>query len=742
MVRNLVRQGTGVSERAGSDLKRRLVSLWFIPLLLILCRPVLAQTARLVTFPLIAGPYQYSTMTRVVPGVASGAYLWMQTYNLSWAGKMSVRLNGGAWVVLNNTNCQVQGNAKQYGGIGGLFETLDFRIPTATIGSISNTVNTLDFKVGELDGNSSTIYILDFDFLNSGGTRLLPSSALAYDNPATYIAPSGYGTPAQIAAGKTLFTTRDLLRSSNIRGNVAIHAACSDCHTDSGAVPGLDLAAFNYRNDSIIDRSIFHGLNVDQGSKIAGYIRSLSRYKTVNGRPWGPVFQPAVGLDSLPVKEWGVGGGVNTILRYDKDMIPYLFPSGITLAAVSYTATLNMRQLPVSLPLQSWNHWLPTTWPGDSFSDFLPSTLSTIYENGSTGIEDRLASASAQTYLNNGLIKTLFGNWATAINQYLGSQSNSVHQMIVNATTPALKRTAAKAIYSTGQWMQAKTWGLMNADWISNTVNLSENPQYFFSPPYEVRAWPPGGSLFQTSPGKRGIPYGWGTFDIDLPSGAIPETGVLYEGSNNQWYWDTIVTDAGNRLGKSGDHNPIDWPYMRGRVKDLSVATMAVTGGTAGGIWEGCRATAMGIKADQQGAGVIPPGIPANSPTSNGWSILPYGRIDTLIEYNVSGFPTAYQDVGSFSAAQQKAIIGVLMQNITNLSNQFAPSAYYGTNSISTTATTPCQTIGQVNFPGSIKLMMQYARTLGVTNTQANPLADWAATVWTANGQNWSSLKY
>ena len=102
----------------------------------------------------------------------------------------------------------------------------------------------------------------------------------------------------------------------------AIKAHCSDCHSEDGR----DLKYFNYSNNSIVVRSVFHGLTTAQGNQIASYIRSLNVPNP--GRPWNPPYQPGPGLDSKPVTDWAAGAGLSAVLDSDAEIQPYIVPGG------------------------------------------------------------------------------------------------------------------------------------------------------------------------------------------------------------------------------------------------------------------------------------------------------------------------------------------------------------------------------------------------------------------------------
>jgi hypothetical protein len=153
-------------------------------------------------------------------------------------------------------------------------------------------------------------------------------------------------------------------------------ASCADCH----ASDGRDLKYFNFSNDSIIERSKFHRMTQAEGEKIASYIRSIDIPVVAQARPWNPAYQPGPNLDDRPVYEWAAGAGINAVLDNDLDIKPYLFPNGTSLnevrKVVDRYATLNLRELPINIPMPEWNQWLPIIHPDDAFDTSAPAILS------------------------------------------------------------------------------------------------------------------------------------------------------------------------------------------------------------------------------------------------------------------------------------------------------------------------------------------------------------------------------
>ena len=149
---------------------------------------------------------------------------------------------------------------------------------------------------------------------------------------------------------------------------------------------GRDLKYFNYSNNSIQARALFHGLTAQQGDQIASYIRSLN---VVNpGRPWNPPYQPGPGLDSQPVINWAAGAGLDAVLDTDQEMLNAMFPSGYQDSVFAATSRLNQRETPLPVQLPDWNQWLPGTHPMDAFgSTFTSSGYNTIFQTLSSNLQ-------------------------------------------------------------------------------------------------------------------------------------------------------------------------------------------------------------------------------------------------------------------------------------------------------------------------------------------------------------------
>ncbi len=300
--------------------------------------------------------------------------------------KATVRINGGTAIALasfkegsqvyGNEQIRIIGGEAGYGGIGGAFRTVRLMVP---VSNLRVGRNTLTFEHLDADALSIGFRILEMNLLKNGSfdQKVLSTSAFIQDDPRTWTAPRN--NPTDIEQGAALWNDRNqrlydgFLDSLDGQGggrgeiNGMMRTACSDCH----ASDGRDLKYFNFSNASIIERSKFHRLTQTQGEQIASYIRSRNLPIVTQARPWNPAYQPGPGMDAKDVYEWAAGAGINAVLDRDADMASSLFPAGTSLeqvkAVVDRFGTLNLRELPINIPMPEWNQWLPIIHPNDAF---------------------------------------------------------------------------------------------------------------------------------------------------------------------------------------------------------------------------------------------------------------------------------------------------------------------------------------------------------------------------------------
>jgi hypothetical protein len=481
--------------------------------------------------------------------------LRMQIHGLAYADMVSVQVNSGGWLPLNNSTVAVAEPGKSYGGIGGGFSTLQLTLPVSS-DSLVDGANTIRFRFNRSDGIVSGFRVLSFNFLSGESNPVLAPGSFIQEDPQTWKPP--LPDPDSIRIGRQLWENAPLT-SGEFKTSPLIRARCADCH----ARDGRDLKYFSFSNASIIARARFHGLTELEGQQIATYIRSLPVPSP--GRPWNPPYQPGPGLDRQPVANWAAGAGLAWVLESDNSTLPFIFGADIDPAAsksVDWSAivpritrepfrpdgNLNLREIPISFQLPDWNHWLPQVHPLDAWgAAFERSDLSAGYSSsgGSSKVSLRklLASPVVATLISSGRIITSFDEWRDARRSFLKPyvEGKSV------SWTPDL---AVKA-YSTQLWQLVKTWEL------TQEFGLEARGREFFGPDGEPRTW------------FNSIPAATAPATVNIPDGpsGMGGSALTNEYFNAAWYQLQVLLNSGNHRHR--DRAPVDWVYVIGRSLDL-----------------------------------------------------------------------------------------------------------------------------------------------------------------------------
>ncbi len=633
-----------------------------------------------------------------VPSALPVAALSLQMHGLTYNDKASVQVNRGPWVSLSNSTVQVAEPGKSYGGIGGSFATVKITIPLLP-GLAHVGANVVSFRFNHTDNVSIGFRVLAFNFLTRQGQALLPASTFQQDNPNAWTAPRP--DPISIAAGKFLWHSAPLVKSST--DHSVMRATCADCHSEDGR----DLKYYSYSNYSIIQRARFHGLTPVQAAQIASYIRTLPVVSY--GRPWNPPYQPGPGTDSRPPAAWAAGAGVDAVLSKDEDMLPFLFPDGITKDGIGAQDTLNMRELPVAIQLPDWNHWLPRIHPKDAFGDdFANSGFAFAYDGSGAGatqfgnLRAVLANPDKQyhqwlTNTQDAFLYHIFGTWSE---QYQGYYMDQRRQ---NATWTAEYMDKMESV---ALWRLVKDWELMQEYTLEGNA-----PQIFPTPAGapvagESRSWL-SESAFLASPAFVGV-----------PENGVGHSRLEYEYRTNAWYYTQVVLNSGNRH-RQGWH-PVDWGYAVGRTGDLAVAS-----GQAATL----RMTAMLIKGMQQSD--------TNGTVEGTYGWFPHFVGDMRFFHWEKG--TVQQDTFSANAAQNAATYAQIATAVTGAwfdqMQRYTP-AQYAANGMSGESTV---LYGGDSLFNMDKDMLPNLNTVGVDKALLGQIADWNKTVWP--DFNWDSLK-
>ena len=626
-----------------------------------------------ITLPIeVVGPDGTTSTTSftIPPGanLSGQLQLWMQIHNLKYDTEASVQVNNSAWLPLSTNNVTLLGNAAAFGGIGGGFHTLQMTINLPS-GVVTTGNNTVTFRFNGTDGAVSGFRVLAFN-IQSGGSNLLSSALFVEDDPSTWVPPST--APSDIAAGLALYQGASLTAP----GVGAIQAHCSDCHS----IDGRDLKYFNYSNNSIEARSLFHGLTAQQGSQIASYIRSLNIPNP--GRPWNPPYQPGPGLDSQPVENWSAGAGLDAVLDNDSEMQQYLMPGGST-AGFAATSYLNPREMPIVMQLLDWNAWLPKIHPKDAFG---PSFTNGAINADYLGLRAALQPNNPTAYTN---ARYSFDNWFEAAGTFLAPVEANANWSANNLPTK---------VYSVTQWMMVKQWEL------NQEFGLEGMPQAIFGARSDVRSWV-GSEAFDTAPDMQHIPVG-----PSIGNGSQ----VAYDYVVFAWTQLQLVLNDGQ--GGQGGHTPIDYGYAFGSLHNLYVNDAKLPGIMLQVEWL--------VKSLQEFT------LSGNGPQVGdlGWAPFITSPLP-LVNFNYAPLWSAT------SPATRATISQAYTQAWFNQASTYTPQQFY-LGHWTTATENPATDLFDTTFAGGVWYMLPRLRFVGVSVSLTDQIGTWAATIWPVG--NWT----
>jgi hypothetical protein len=507
---------------------------------LILCSPsvVLVRTTVNLPIEVVGEDGTTASVTVDVPAQRASDVqaLRMQIHNLGYADMMSVQVNANSWVPLNNTTVAVAEPGKSYGGIGGSYATLIVTLGLPA-GTVVGGANTIRFRFNRTDGFVSGFRVVDFNLLTADSTKILAPDVFAHEDPGLWTPP--LTDPDSLRAGQQLWQSAPL-KASTLPNAPMIRARCSDCH----AQDGRDLKYFAFSNASIVARSRFHGLSDLEGRQIASYIRALP--VTSPGRPWNPPYQPGPGLDVQPVVNWAAGAGLSSVLDHDSATLPFIFGTNIGHDVFRPDGNLNPREIPISLQLPDWSHWLPRVHPVDAWgSTFERSEFAKLY--GSAGSKQSLsgvlASPDLPAVISSGRVVTFFEKWTSARRALLKPYVEGAR---VN-WSPDLSLKA----YSTQLWQLVKTWEMMQE------FGLEGRGRKLFGETGESRTW------FNSVPAETAPTV------VNIPSGpsGMGGSALTNEYFDASWYELQVLLNSGNHRHRA--RAPVDWIYLVGKFQDL-----------------------------------------------------------------------------------------------------------------------------------------------------------------------------
>jgi len=613
--------------------------------------------------------------------------LWLKMHGLSYANKVSIQINTGSWIMLNNSTVTVIGPAARYGGIGGSFSTLKLTVPVPPEALLQGKTNRISFRFNATDGVSNGFRVLEFNFLTSNGQRLLPASTFVEDNPNSWTPP--FADDANVMQGRHLWQNA-VLRSSPLSGAQNIQARCGDCH----ARDGRDLKYFNFSNLSIIERAKFHGLTQMEGQQIASYIRTLRLPNP--GRPWNPPYQPGPGLDSKFVHEWSAGAGIDWVLDDDLQTLDYIFPQGTNAEAVATSGNLNVRETPVAMQFPDWNHWLPKIHPKDAWGmEFVNSNLFKKYSgegggNAPWNFRAKLSAANARQYALTPIFRNELGYWG-----------NDRYEFLVPRTKAGTVWTPeySEKIYSTALWQLMKTWELMQE------FNLEGLGKQIYGPQGEPRTW-------LTDFPFRVSPFMLGIADNQNGIGGSALTNVFF---SNVWYQVQLTLNNSNRQAIST--YPIDWPYVYGKLMGLhQLSNNPEIGRMVYWMTKAIQVTDNGIGVENMWVG---------------WRPSTVGDISKLVHWN---FLPMWRNV---PAARKAQVMEALLRAWFDKSRQYTPPQYITGGTVNPNSVPRSWYDG--SFGDKVFYMIPQFRQAGVSGDLLEDIIDWAETLWPRG--NWDTLR-
>jgi hypothetical protein len=479
--------------------------------------------------------------------------LEFRVYGIEQENLASVSINGYNRIINNKEVFTKSARKRAFGGIGGAYSTIELVVPISR-NTLIDGVNKLTFEFKGNHGFSLGFRVLSFNITRNGDNLLL-NDAFKNDDPNLWSAP--YTKDSEIEDGKALWNSATLI-TSPLKSAVTMRAHCSDCH----AHDGYDLKYFNFSNESIIQRSRFHGLSQEEGLKIASYIRSLPYPNP--GRPWNPPYQPGPGIDSRPVNQWAAGAGVDSVLEDDRDAIPQIFPGEIIPKEWDPTKTLNQREIQTSIELPTWNEWLPHLHPKDFFGSLFDSSDHAAcveeYSKDPEILKGGLAALKRFERID---------GWNTCIG-YAAIRDFAEGKPMLPMLYAKTEWNATEnlASYGLAQWRSVKTWEIMRRAELegfgyqipiipetSYPNNISVAPSFT-----NERSWGRGRTVFNTSPHMMRV----------TPENHPIKNGsrVVWNYKSLSWYYLAMILNDNHRTGDGATHYTYLIPFTNTRAGD------------------------------------------------------------------------------------------------------------------------------------------------------------------------------
>jgi hypothetical protein len=257
-------------------------------------------------------------------------------------------------------------------------------------------------------------------------------------------------------------------------------------------------------------------------------------------------------------------------------------------------------------------------------------------------------------------------------------------------------------MYSTPQWGMVKSWEMMNEFQLEGF-----GQSIFGSAQADQRAW------------RSFLPFETAPHALKMPTQGVPGlrngSRAAYVYLSNAWYHLQLILDNSNK--QQAGHNPIDWGYSYGFVKDM--ASLVTPQAALHTMWL--------IKSLQ----ILNNGMGPQF-GENGWQPS-VANLSPL----VAPVASYYEWLG-VPAATRTALSEGILRAWLGQASQWTPQQYYAGNWASASVNpVPGQSDG--TFANQVWFMIPQFRYFGVNQTLINQVADWAKTIWP--NANWDATK-
>ena len=487
--------------------------------------------------------------------------------------KASYRVNSGPWVPISNVTATCRYPEAEYECIGGPYNTLRLRVDATQSGAWQSGPNLIEFRFNGTEGISSGYRILDLDVLASSFSRI-GATTFTQADPDTWTPATT--DPADLAEGRDLFQQRNLLTEGPDGPDLI--ASCADCH----ARDGRDLWYYNFSNRSIEARSRFHGLSQTEAEKISSWIRTLHTGSEAEhfdlptgvtvgdlGRPWNPPYQPGPSIDDRPVELWAAGAGLEWVLDNDADTKQHLFPDGLNSESAKSIAstetTMNVREIPIAVPLPDISEWWPDYHPFDVYgeSEILNSSMWSAYEDIQSLDDPAVRDSEIQAAANG--TRRFSGILSYFDDFHQGGNNYTMEPRFANNLDLELQGRHAFQ-----QWQLMKTWEAMTRNDLEDIA-----PQILPGRTDEIRddrSVVPGGEKYQWFHQNQIIWWAAPHMSArpDFPGMSPYPTPAQNQFFSHTWYQLQMTLNAGTRWPNG--NKPMDWKYHFDLLSEASAA--------------------------------------------------------------------------------------------------------------------------------------------------------------------------